>query len=51
LVAESKGALMLVVGRHDRGAVGRALLGSVGNYVVAHATCPVVVVPIEAGPA
>ena len=49
LATESKGALMLVVGRHDRGPVGRVVLGSVGNYVVAHATCPVVVVPTGAG--
>jgi nucleotide-binding universal stress UspA family protein len=51
LVIESKGALMVVVGRHGRGAVGRVLLGSVGNFVVAHATCPVVVVPADAAAA
>ena len=45
LAIESKGALMLVVGRHGRGALGRLVLGSVGRHVVAHAACPVVVVP------
>jgi nucleotide-binding universal stress UspA family protein len=47
LAIESKGALMLVVGRHGRGALGRLVLGSVGRHVVAHAACPVVVVPPE----
>ena len=47
LVTESKGASMLVVGRHGRSTVGRVLLGSVGDYVVAHASCPVVIVPVE----
>ncbi len=47
LTIESKGALMLVVGRHGRGALGRLVLGSVGRHVVAHAACPVVVVPPE----
>jgi nucleotide-binding universal stress UspA family protein len=45
LAIESKGALMLVVGRHGRGALGRLVLGSVGRHLVAHAACPVVVVP------
>jgi nucleotide-binding universal stress UspA family protein len=48
LAIESKGALMLVVGRHGRGALGRLVLGSVGRQVVAHAACPVVVVPPDA---
>jgi len=48
LAIESKGALMLVVGRHGRGALGRLVLGSVGRHVVAHAACPVVVVPPDA---
>jgi len=47
LAIESKGAIMLVVGRHGRGALGRLVLGSVGRHVVAHAACPVVVVPPE----
>jgi nucleotide-binding universal stress UspA family protein len=49
LVTEAKDALMLVVGRRGHGAVARVLLGSVGSYVVAHAPCPVVVVPPGAG--
>jgi nucleotide-binding universal stress UspA family protein len=48
LAIESKGALMLVVGRRGRGALGRLVLGSVGRHVVVHAACPVVVVPPEA---
>jgi len=45
LVEESKGAAMLVVGSRGHGAVGSLLLGSVSNYVVHHATCPIVIVP------
>jgi len=45
LAIESKDALMLVVGRHGRGALARLVLGSVGRHVVADAICPVVVVP------
>jgi nucleotide-binding universal stress UspA family protein len=45
LVTESKGASMLVVGRRGLGAIRRLVLGSVGRYIVAHADCPVVVVP------
>lgn len=48
LVTESKGALMVVIGRHGRGALGRVLLGSVGSALLAHASCPVVVVPSDA---
>ncbi|KAK1425669.1 hypothetical protein QVD17_21024 [Tagetes erecta] len=35
---------LLVVGSHGRGAVTRAFLGSVSNYCVNHAKCPVLVV-------
>lgn len=34
---------VIVVGTHDRGAVGRMLLGSVAEQVVKHARCPVFV--------
>lgn len=37
-------ASVLVVGSRGRGAIARALLGSVSSYVVGHAPCPVLVV-------
>ena len=43
-VAESESADLIVVGTHDRGAVGRLFLGSVSDHVVRHARCPVMVV-------
>ncbi|HEV3213529.1 MAG TPA: universal stress protein [Acidimicrobiales bacterium] len=45
LCEESVGAAMLVVGSRGHGAVGSLLLGSVSNYVVHHAPCPIVIVP------
>src|SRR5262249_25479068 len=42
--AESIGADVIVVGTHGRGAVSRLLMGSVAEYVVRHAPCPVLVV-------
>lgn len=45
LVERSDGAAMIVVGSGRKGAVTRAILGSVSEYVVRHAACPVVVVP------
>jgi nucleotide-binding universal stress UspA family protein len=42
--AEAEGADLIVVGTHERGAVGRLFLGSVSDYVVRHARCPVLVV-------
>ena len=47
--AESETADVIVVGSHGRRGVGRYLLGSVSDYVVHHARCPVLVVqPREA---
>ena len=47
--AASESADMIIVGSHGRSSVGRYLLGSVSDYVVHHALCPVLVVrPREA---
>jgi nucleotide-binding universal stress UspA family protein len=43
MLAADLPASVLVVGTHGRGAVARALLGSVSTYVVRHAPCPVLV--------
>ena len=43
-VAEAESVDLIVVGTHDRGAVGRLFLGSVSDHVVRHARCPVMVV-------
>ena len=42
--AEAEHADMIVVGSHCRGAVGRFFLGSVSEFLVRHAPCPVLVV-------
>ncbi|HUG29640.1 MAG TPA: universal stress protein [Candidatus Limnocylindria bacterium] len=42
--AASEQVDMIVVGSHGRGAMGRLLIGSVSDYVVRHASCPVLVV-------
>jgi nucleotide-binding universal stress UspA family protein len=45
LIAESEAADMVVVGSRGTGGFARLLLGSVGNQVVHHAHCTVVVIP------
>ena len=42
--AAAEEASMVIVGTHGRNRVGRLLLGSVSDYVVRHATCPVLIV-------
>jgi nucleotide-binding universal stress UspA family protein len=44
LVRQSKGADLLVVGSRGHSGLVGALLGSVSQYCVHHATCPVVVI-------
>ena len=50
LVAAARDAAFLVVGTERTGLAKRILLGSVSEYCVRHATCPVVVVPAEPVP-
>jgi nucleotide-binding universal stress UspA family protein len=40
----AKGADLLVVGNRGHGGFAEALLGSVGQYCVQHASCPVVII-------
>lgn len=42
--ADAEDADLIVVGSHGRSGVGRVLLGSVSDFVVRHANCPVLVV-------
>jgi nucleotide-binding universal stress UspA family protein len=42
--ADAEGADLIVVGSHGRSGVSRFLIGSVSDYVVRHAHCPVIVV-------
>jgi len=44
LLEESAGASLLVVGSRGHGGFAEALLGSVGQHCVQHATCPVVII-------
>lgn len=48
--AEAEGADLIVVGSHGRGPVGRFLVGSVSDFIVRHASCPVLVVRSEPVP-
>ena len=50
-LAEELGAGLIVVGRRDRGRIRRALAGSVSDWVVRHANCPVLVVHSHKGAA
>jgi len=43
LVAAAEGADLLVVGSRGHGGLAEALLGSVGQYCVHHAPCPVLI--------
>jgi nucleotide-binding universal stress UspA family protein len=49
LLAASKGADLLVVGSRGHGGFVEALLGSVSQHCVHHATCPVVIIRDSAG--
>jgi nucleotide-binding universal stress UspA family protein len=42
--ADSEGADLIVVGSHGRSGVSRFFIGSVSDFVVRHAHCPVMVV-------
>ncbi|MBP2471841.1 nucleotide-binding universal stress UspA family protein [Crossiella equi] len=48
LAEESERAEVLVLGRHDRGAVAELVLGSVATALVTRSACPVVAVPLDA---
>lgn len=48
--AEAESVDLIVVGSHGRGPVGRFLVGSVSDFIVRHASCPVLVVRSEPEP-
>jgi len=49
--ADSENADLIVVGSHGRSGVSRFLIGSVSDFVVRHAHCPVMVVVCKPAPA
>jgi nucleotide-binding universal stress UspA family protein len=51
LVELSRTARLLVVGAREHRGIGRLLNGSAAHYCLNHASCPVVSVPPEGGPA
>jgi len=42
--SEAEDVDIILVGAHGRGAIGRLVMGSVSEYVVRHAPCPVLIV-------
>jgi nucleotide-binding universal stress UspA family protein len=42
--AEAEAIDLILVGAHDRGRIGRLLMGSVSEHVARHAPCPVLIV-------
>jgi nucleotide-binding universal stress UspA family protein len=51
LLEAARGAELLVLGNPGRGALTGALVASVAQYCVHHATCPLVLVPAPEAPA
>ena len=43
-VAKKEGAVLIVIGSRGQGVLRRTLMGSVSQYVLHHAHCPVVVI-------
>jgi nucleotide-binding universal stress UspA family protein len=50
ILAAADDAQLVVVGRRRLSPLDRAFVGGVSRYVLAHATCPVVVIPEPAAP-
>ncbi|MEQ8174745.1 MAG: universal stress protein [Syntrophomonadaceae bacterium] len=48
-IAENIKAALIVIGSHNRGSMGLFFMGSVSNYVLHNAACPVLVVKINLG--
>jgi len=44
-IAEEEGAKMIIMGTRGLGSIRRTILGSVSDYVVHHACCPVIICP------